>query len=187
MTRLRRVLVLLACLLVVGVLAGVSVLDPFHLRHAAWYTAGLVAVGLVLLTAVFGVAAPRGVLRWLGVLLGLILLGGWAFVVWTASTFTRDNAVVAEVDQAGRRLVTLEGSAFAVDPVYAVVLRAGGGPFEQESLVYQGLEEAPRPTARFVDDRTVEVRVGTACVYRSAVEDVTLDVSPVHRPIVLGC
>ena len=59
-SRLRRVLVLLACVLVVVVLAGVSVVDPFHLRQARWFTSGLITLALVLLTATLAVAAPRG-------------------------------------------------------------------------------------------------------------------------------
>ncbi len=183
MTRLWRVLVLLGCVLVVAVLAGVSVADPFHLRQARWFTAGLVGLGIALLAAAFAVAAPRGLLRRLAVVVGVLVLAAWVGLVGWASTLVRDSATVAEADRAGRRLLTLQG---VTVPTYAVVLRAGAGPLEQESLVYQGLPGAPEPTAAFVDDRTVEVHVAT-CVYRSAVEDVTLDVAPVHRPIVLGC
>lgn len=187
MTRLRRVLVLLALVVIVGVLAGVSVLDPFHLRHIAWFTAGLVALGILLLTALFAVLVPRGVARFLVVILGIVALGFWGVVVWTAGQVTAEGAVVAQTEQAGHRLVVLRGSGFTVDPVFAVVVRAGDGAFEQQSLVYQGLELAPQPEAHFVDARTVEIRVGMACIYRSSVEDFTLDVQPVHRPIVPGC
>lgn len=184
MTRLRRVLVLLACVLVMVALAGLSALDPIHLREARWFTAGFVALALALLTALFAVAVPRGPLRWLAVLLGAATVAGWAFAVGAASTLVRDSAVVAEADQAGRRLVILQGD--APGPVYAVVLRAGVGAFEQQSLVYQAPGPAPLPTVRFSDDRTVEVHVGS-CAYRSTVEDVTLDVEPVHHPLVTGC
>jgi len=186
-TRLRRVLVLLALVVVVGVSAGVSVLDPFHLRHIAWFTAGLVALAILLLTAFLAALAPRGVIRFLLVLLGVVALGFWGVVVWTAAQISAEGAVVGQTEQAGHRLLVLRGSGYTVDPVFAVVVRSGDGVFEQQSLVYQGLEQAPQPEAHFVDARTVEVRVGTACVYRSSVEDVTLDVQPVHRPIVPGC
>lgn len=184
MARLRRFLVLLACVLVVAVLAGVSALDPFHLRQARWYTAGFVALALVLLTALFAVVTPRGPLRWFALFVGVAVVIGWTFVVGAASTLVRDNGVVAEADQGGRRLLVLRGS--APDPVYAVVVRAGAGPFEQESLVYQAPAQTPVPTARFADDGAVAVQVGP-CAYRSTVEADTLDVEPVHRPLQLGC
>jgi hypothetical protein len=91
---------------------------------------------------------------------------GWGAFVYGASALSGGRQAVAEADDAGRRLVTLEGDG---RPAYAVVLRSGGGPFEQESLVYQGVAGAPAPTARFVDPGTVEVAVGT-CRYRSGVE-----------------
>ena len=183
MSRLRRVVVLLLCVLVVAVLAGVSVADPFHLRQARWFTAGLIALGLVLLTVMIAVAVPRGLLRWVTLVVGVAAVFGWAALVFGASTLAAGGRQVAEADDGGRRLVTIEGDSA---PVFAVVLRSGGGPFEQESLVYQGLAGAPRPDAHFVDARTVEVAVGT-CRYRSGVEDVTLAVAPVHHPLVAGC
>jgi hypothetical protein len=182
-SRLGRVVVLLLCVVVVAVLAGVSLADPFHLRQARWFTAGLIAVGLVLLTALLATAAPRGPLRWVTLVLGLAVVLGWGAFVYGASSLAGGGKPVAEADEAGRRLITLEGDS---GPAYAVVLRSGGGPFEQESLVYQGVAGAPAPTARFVDPGTVEVAVGT-CRYRSGVEAGTLAVSPVHRPLVLGC
>lgn len=184
MARLRRFLVLLACVLLVAGLAGVSALDPFHLRQARWFTAGLVALTLVLLTALFAVVTPRGPLRWFVLFVGVAAVIGWSFVVGTASTLVRDNGIVAEADQGGRRLLVLRG--FAPDPVYAVVVRAGAGPFEQESLVYQAPAQTPVPTARFADDGAVAVQVGP-CAYRSTVEAGTLDVEPVHRPLEVGC
>src|SRR5689334_15470298 len=185
-SRLGRVVVLLLCVVVVAVLAGVSLADPFHLRQARWFTAGLIAVGLVLLTTLLATAVPRGPLRWLTLVLGAAVVLGWGAFVYGASSLSGGGRPVAEagdVTDAGRRLVTLEGDS---GPAYAVVLRSGGGPFEQESLVYQGVAGAPAPTARFVDPGTVEVDVGT-CRYRSGVEAVTLAVSPVHRPLVAGC
>jgi hypothetical protein len=183
-SRLRRVVVLLLCVVVVAVLAGISLADPFHLRQARWFTAGLIAVALVLLTVLLGAGAPRGPLRWVALVVGVAAVLGWGAFVYGASTLTGDGGrQVAEADDSGRRLVTVEGTDAAV---YAVVLRSGGGPFEQESLVYQGVAGAPAPTARFVDPGTVEVAVGT-CRYTSGVEAVTLAVSPVHRPLVLGC
>ena len=186
-SRLRRVVVLLLCVVVVAVLVGVSLVDPFHLRQARWFTVGLIAVGLVLLTATFATAAPRGPLRWVALIVGVAAVLGWAALVYGASTLAAGGRPVAEADDAGRRLITLEGTNDVADAqAYAVVLRAGGGPFEQEALVYQGPAGAPTPTARFVDPHTVEVAVGT-CRYTSGVEAVTLAVEPVHRPLVLGC
>jgi len=181
--RLRRLVVLLLCVVVVAVLAGVSLADPFHLRQARWFTAGLIAVALALVTVLLATAAPRGPLRWVALVVGVAALLGWGGFVYGASALSGGGKQVAEADDAGRRLVTLEGDA---GPAYAVVLRSGGGPFEQESLVYQGVAGAPAPSARFVDPGTVEVAVGT-CRYRSGVEAVTLAVSPVHRPLVAGC
>jgi len=180
-SRLRRVVVLLLCVVVVAVLAGVSLADPFHLRQARWFTAGLIAVALVLLTVLLATAAPRGPLRVVALVVGAAAMLGWAALVYGASTLGGDGRPVAEADDAGRRLVTLQGA-----EAYAVVLRTGGGPFEQESLVYQGVAGAPATTARFVDQGTGDVAVGT-CHYRSGVEPVTLAVEPVHRPLVLGC
>jgi hypothetical protein len=182
-SRLRRILVLLLCVVVVVLLVGVSLVDPFHLRQARWFTSGLIAVGLILLTAMLGAATPRGPLRWVTVIVGAAALVGWAGLVYGASALAAGGKEVAEVDDAGRRLITVESNGASA---YAVVLRSGGGPFEQESLVYQGVAGAPAPTARFVDPGTVEVAVGT-CRYRSGVEAVTLAVDPVHRPLVLGC
>lgn len=182
-SRLRRVVVLLLCVLVVALLAGVSVLDPFHLRHARWFTAGFIALGLVLLTAALGAAVPRGWLRWLVTIVGVAALLGWAALVYGASTLNPSGKDVAETDGAGLRLVTVQSDG---EPAYALVLRSGGGPFEQESLVYQGLAGSPQPAGRIVDQADVEVAVGT-CRYVSKVEGVTMAVEPVHRPLVLGC
>jgi hypothetical protein len=182
-SRLRRVVVLLLCVLVVALLAGVSVVDPFHLRQARWFTAGFIALGLVLLTAGLATAAPRGGLRWLVMIVGVAALVGWGALVYGASTLNGPGREVAETDGAGLRLVTIQSDD---DPAYAVVLRSGGGPFEQESLVYQGLVGSPQPAARVVDRANVEVAVGT-CRYVSKVEGMTMAVEPVHRPLVLGC
>jgi len=182
-SRLRRVVVLLLCVVVIAVLVGLSLVDPFHLRQARWFTVGLIAVGLVVLTAAFATAAPRGPLRWVALVVGVAAVLGWAALVYGASTLAAGGRPVAEADDAGRRLITIAGDGAQS---YAVVLRAGGGPFEQEALVYQGPAGAPTPAARFVDPETVEVAVGT-CRYTSGVEAVTLAVEPVHRPLVLGC
>lgn len=184
MKRLRRIVVLAALTLIVAMLAVLAVADPFHLRYARWFTAGLVLVGIVLLTATLAVAVGRGVLRWLVVIVGGIAVLGWGALVGVANQLVSPNRQVSEVTDGGRRLIVLEGSAVAIDPVYAVVLRNGGGPFEQETVVYQGVEAAPAPAGvRFVDPDTVEVRMPGGCVYRSEVEAVTLAVDPVHRPL----
>ena len=39
MSTLRRSFVLLALTVIAALLAGLAVLDPFHLRHAAWFAA----------------------------------------------------------------------------------------------------------------------------------------------------
>ena len=185
--RLRRVLVLASLALVVGLLAGLAVADPFHLRHIRWFTAGLVLLTLLLLTAALTAAVPRGVLRVLVLVAGGVAALGWAALVWLATGLIGPIGEVSQVADGGRRLVVLEGSAVAIDPVFAVVLRSGDGPFEQESVVYQGVEDAPPPVGvRFVDADTVEVATGAGCLYRSQVEAVTLAVEPVHRPLQLG-
>jgi hypothetical protein len=186
-TRLRTTGVLILCAVVVGLLAALAVADPFHLRHARWFTSVLVGLALVLLTAAFAVAARRGFLRWLALLLGIVVILGWAGLVFGASRLLGPSREVSQVADGGRSLVILEGSAGAIEPVYAVVLRAGGGPFEQETVVYQGVEGSPPPLGvRFVDGDTVEVGTIGGCLYRSDVESVTLAVDPVHRPLLAG-
>ena len=122
-SRLRRVVVLLLCVVVVAVLAGVSLADPFHLRQARWFTAGLIAVALVLLTVLLATGAPRGPLRWVTLVVGVAAVLGWAGFVYGASALTGGSKPVAEADDAQRRLVTLEGDS---GRTYAVVLRSGG-------------------------------------------------------------
>lgn len=187
MTRVRSVVVLVLLVVVVGLLAGFSLADPFHLRYARWFTSGLVALALVLVTVALAVVARRGLLRGTVLLVGLVAVLGWVGFVLAATGLTGTNQEVARTAEAGRSLVVLEGTSFTIDPVYAVVLRSGGGPFEQESLVYQGVEGSPPPlAARFVDDSAVEVQTLAGCRYRSAVEPVTLAVDPVHRPLQPG-
>ena len=184
MKRLRRVIVLGALTVIVALLAVLAVSDPFHLRYARWFTAALVLVGIVLLTVTLAVAVGRGLLRWLVLVVGGIAVLGWCALVGVASQIVSPSREVSQVADGGRRLVVLEGSPVAIDPVYAVVVRDGGGPFEQETVVYQGVEAAPPPEGvEFVDGDTVEVRIRGGCVYRSDVETVTLAVDPVHRPL----
>jgi hypothetical protein len=182
--RLRRTVLLAALTVVVVMLAVLAVADPFHLRYARWFTAGFVLVGIVLLTATLAVVVGRGVMRWLVLIVGGVAVVGWCALVGVANQLVPTSRQVSEVADGGRRLIVLEGSAVAIDPVYAVVLREGGGPFEQETVVYQGVEAAPAPAqVRFVDPDTVEVRMPSGCVYRSEVEAMTLAVDPVHRPL----
>jgi hypothetical protein len=186
-TRLRAAIALLGLVVVVAVLAGLALLDPFHLRHARWFTAALVGLALVLLTALLAVVGRRGLLRGLVVLVGVVAVLGWGAFVYGASRLAGTNTEVLRVADGGRSLVVLQGTGSTVDPVYAVVLRAGGGPFEQESLVYQGAEGSPPPyLTQFVDARTVQVQTLAGCRYRSSVEDVTLAVDPVFRPLTRG-
>jgi hypothetical protein len=180
--RLRGALVLAACaVLVIGV-AGLALADPFHLRHIRWFTASAVLLAVLLVTATFAVLVPRGVLRLIVVVLGGLAALGWAGIVVLATHVTVENRTVGEVEDGGRRLV-VEAAQPDARPVYAVVVRSGSGVFEQESLVYQGVEAGPAPSGvRFVDGDTVEVRTGP-CVYRAKVEAVTLDVDPTYHTL----
>ena len=187
MARLRRVIVLVLCAVLTGGAAALSIADPFHLRHARWFTSGLILLTLLLLTAALAVLVRRGLLRALMLAVGGAVIIGWVGIVYFAAQLDGENRVVSEVADGNRRLLVVEGSPLAVDPVFAVVLRAGDGPFEQETLVYQGLPEMPPPSGvRFVDGGAIEVEVGASCRYRSAVETGTLAVQPVHRPLQLG-
>lgn len=185
--RLRSAAILTVCALLVGGLAVLSIADPFHLRHARWFTAGLVLVALVLITAAVAVLVRRGLARVLVLTLSGAVVLGWATLVWLTAQLTGPNREVSQVTDGDRRLVVLEGGAYSIDPMYAVVVRDGGGPFEQESVVYQGPEQALAPAGvRFVDSDTVEVRTSGGCLFRSEVEQLTLAVDPVHRPLRLG-
>jgi hypothetical protein len=185
--RLRRVATLALCALLASGLAVLAVADPFHLRHARWFTSGFVLLALLLGTAAFAVAVRRGFLRMLVLVVGGVAVLGWVALIVVATRLTVDNTVMSEVTEGRKRLLVVEGAPAALDPVYAVVVRAGSGPFEQESVVYQGREGGPKPeSVRFVDGDTVEVRVPGGCRYRSEVEAVTLAVHPVHRPLQAG-
>jgi hypothetical protein len=182
LSTLRRVLVLGALTVVAALLAGLAVLDPFHLRHAQWFTAGAVLLTIVLATVTITVAVKLYLARVLVLVLGGILALGWAAIAWLSIGLGDEGRPVSEVVSGGQRLVVLDGVAgFSPDPVSWVVLRAGDGPFEQESLVWEGLPEGGGPDEvafRGVDE--LEIRSGT-CVLVSRVEAVTLSVDPVHR------
>jgi hypothetical protein len=181
--RLRGALVLAACAVLAVVVAGVALADPFHLRYIRWFTASAVLLAVLLVTAMFAVLAPRGVLRLIVLVIGGLAALGWAGIVVLATHVIVENRTVAEVEGGGRRLVVVEAAPMAAGPIYAVVVRSGSGVFEQESVVYQGVESGVPPSdVRFVDSDSVEVRTGP-CVYRSEVEAVTLDVDPVYRPL----
>jgi hypothetical protein len=181
--RLRHSVVLAVCAVLAVGFAALAVVDPFHLRHARWFTAALVLLALVLVTAALAVAVGRGALRMLVLALGGVAVLGWVTVVGFATQLDAPSREVSEVADGGRRLVVLEAPAGPA-PVHAVVLRSGGGPFEQETVVYQGVAAGPVPEAvRFVDPDTVEVRTRGGCTYRSEVEAVTLAVDPVHHPL----
>jgi hypothetical protein len=181
--RLRSVLVLAACAVLVVVLAAVALADPFHLRHIRWFTASAVLLAVLLVTAAFAVLAPRGVVRIVVLSLGGVAALGWVGIVVLAMNVTVENRTVSEVEDGGRRLTVVEATPLASRPVYAVVIRSGDGVFEQETVVYQGVEAGPAPSdVRFVDADTVEVHTGP-CVYRSDVEAVTLAVDPVYRAL----
>lgn len=182
MTTLRRALVLGAFAVVAALLAGLAVLDPFHLRHVQWLVAGTVLLTLVLATAALAVAVRVYLLRVLVLVLGGILVVGLAAGVYLTSGFDDARSEVSEVASGDRRLVVLEGQAFTIDPAYRVVLRAGApGPFEQESVVWFGDPEGAGPDeVAFRGADEVEIRTG-GCVLVSRIEPVTLDVDPVHR------
>jgi hypothetical protein len=182
LSTLRRILVLGALTIIAALLAGLALLDPFHLRHASWFTAGAVLLTIVLATATLTVAVQLYVARLLVLVLGGILALGRALIAWFSIGLDDEGRPVTEVVSGGQRLVVLDGLAgFSPDPVTWVVLRAGDGPFEQETLVWQGLPERGGPDAatfRGVDE--LEIRTGT-CVLVSRVEPLTLSVDPVHR------
>jgi hypothetical protein len=181
--RLRGVLLLAACAVLVILVAGLAIADPFHMRHIRWFTASAVLLAVLLVTAAAAVLVPRGVLRVFVLGIGVVAALGWVAIVAVATRVTVENRTVSEVAEGGRRLVVVEGGLTAIDPVYAVVVRSGSGAFEQETVVYQGVEDGPVPAeVRFVDADTVEVRTGP-CVYRSEIEAVTLAVDPVYRPL----
>jgi len=180
MPRLRSAVILMALALVAVGLGGLSVMDPFHLRNARWFTAGAVLLAIVLVTVAFAVVVRRGLLRGLVLVVGTVAAVGWVVLVWLASQLIDDSVEVSATSAEDRQLVVLE--ARVIDPGYAVVVRAGSGLFAQESLVYQGLEGGPAPSARFVDPDTVEVTTPNGCTYSSEIEVATLEVSPVHRP-----
>ncbi len=186
MPRLRSAVILMALALVAVGLGGLAVADPFHLRYARWFTAGAVLVAIALVTAAFAVVARRGLVRGFVLVVGVVAMAGWLAVVWLAMQLQIGDREPMQVADGGRRLVVLEAYP-SIDASYAVVVRSGSGPFEQESLVYQGVAGAPGPSAvRFVDSDSVEVQVSGGCSYRSEIEGATLAVSPVHRPLQLG-
>ena len=183
MPRLRSAVILMGLALLAVGLGGLAVADPFHLRYAKWYTVGAVFLAIALVTAAFAVVARRGLLRGFVLVVGVVALAGWIVVVLLVMRVQVGNREVSEVDDGGRRLLVLQAYP-SLDPSYAVVVRAGSGPFEQESLVYQGVPDALAPVAiRFVDSGTVEVQAAGGCTYRSEIEGGTLAVSPVHRPL----
>lgn len=182
MSRLRRSLVLGALTFLVAVLAALAVADPFFLRHSTWFGSGLVLLTLVLATATLVVAVKVRFAQILLLVVGGSLALGWAFIAWFSIDLDDAGEDTDEVVSGDQRLVVVQGAPFAIDPIYRVVLRSGSGMFEQESLVWQGLEEGSVPDEvafRGVDE--VTVRAGS-CVYVSRVEAVTLAVEPVHRP-----
>lgn len=180
MTTLRRTLVLLALTVLAALLAGLAVADPFHLRHAPWFVAGTVLLLVLLATATLAVAVRVRPARVLVGVLGGILALAWTVIAVLAIDLRDEGRPVSEVVSGGQRLVVLDRPV-GIDPASAVVLRAGDGPFEQESPVWFGAAEGAAPDAvAFRGTDEVEVRVGS-CVLVSRVEPVTLAVDPVHR------
>jgi hypothetical protein len=171
-----------------GLLATLAILDPLHLRYAGWYTTALVMLTIVLATVAAASAVSGRLGRSLTAVAGVLVALAWSGMVWFAVQFAGDERVVEEVGSGRHQLVLVQGFAW-VDPIYTVRLRAGSGPFAQESLVWQGLAEGPAPTSvRFRDEETVEVVASEVCGYRSTFNSTTLEVDPVHRPLRLdGC
>lgn len=180
MSTVRRSLVFLALTVIAAILAGLAVLDPFHLRYAPRFVAGTVLLTLVLATITLAVAVKVYPLRVLVLVLGGIAALGWAVVAWLVIDLDDPRTVVSEVRSGDQRLTVLEGGAFALGPVHSVVLRAGDGPFAQESPVWLGAEDGSEPEVAFRGADEVEIRTGT-CVLVSRVEAGTLEVDPVHR------
>ena len=187
MSTLRRSLVLLVLTAVAALLAGLAVLDPFHLRWAPWFAAGTVLLTIVLATLALTVAVRLFAVRVLVLVVGGILAAGWAAVAVLAMGLEDEPRPVSEVVSGAQRLVVVEDPGFTIDgPAFRVLLRSGDGPFEQESDVWFGRAAGPAPDAvAFRGADEVEVRVGT-CVLVSQVEPVTLVVDPVHRAAA-GC
>lgn len=111
MTTVRRALVLGMFALLAALLAGLAVLDPFHLRHVQWFVAGTVVVTLVLVTAALVVAVTLYAVRVLVLVLGGILTLGWAAVAYLAIGLDDPRGVVTEVASGDRRLVVQIGRA----------------------------------------------------------------------------
>ena len=91
MPRLRSAVILMALALVAGGRGGLSVMDPFHLRNARWFTSGAVLLAIVLVTVAFAVVARRGLLRGLVVVVGAVAVVGWVVLVWLASQLVNDS------------------------------------------------------------------------------------------------
>lgn len=178
MSTVRRVLVLAALTVLAVLVAGLAVFDPFNLRYAQWFTAGAVLLVIVLATATLTVAVKIYLARLLVLVLGGILALGWAAIAWFSIGLDETGEPVSEVASGAQRLVVLTGNAsFSPDPLSWVVLRAGDGPFEQESLVWQGEPEGGGPDeVAFRGEDELEVRVGN-CVLTSRVEPLTLEIT----------
>jgi hypothetical protein len=188
--------VLAAVALVVLALTAFALADPFHLRLAAWY-AGVLGTLAVVLVTLWIVLWVRGLVRVLVGGAGLLVALVWVAFSWLAISFLPGEAVLREVPAppgSRVRLVLVQSGTLAADPiVYSVRVRAGSGPFEQDSPVWLGLSEGAAPTTfRFgvptAAGTVVEVVAGADCGYRSTVDEVTLSVDPVHSPLRLdGC
>lgn len=164
-------------------LAVLAVVDPFHLRHGAAYSAVLVLAALLLLTALAVRVLPGRLLTVASGVVGGFLVAAWLGLIALTLAFAGPQAeqVVATGGESGRvSLVLVRGHAFEAT-VFSVRLRAGGGPFAQESTVWQGLGDAP-PPARFVfsGPRAVATVSAGSCGDRSTFDRTTLTVDPVH-------
>jgi len=181
MTTLRRAVVLAAVAILAALLTGLAVLDPFHLRYAQWFVAATALATIVLVTLALAVAVRLYAVRVLVLVVGGVLAVGWGAVAYLAIGLDDARATVSEVVAGDRRLVVLEGEPFTIDPVFRVVLRAGSGPFEQETPVWLSEPEGAAPDeVSFRGADEVAVRTG-GCVLVSRIEPLTLLVDPVHR------
>ena len=177
---------LLIALIVCALLAGVAALGPFHLRYAPQYTGVLVLAALVLaLVSAIRMLRER-FLRTAAVAIVGLLLACWLGLIglWVAFAGLGPDTVVRDGGTSGRiHLLVVRARAFDA-PVFSVRLRTGGGPFAQETVVWEGLARGAAPTGlRFAADHTAEIVAAGQCGYRSTFDRVTLDARPVNRPI----
>lgn len=178
--RVRRAVILGGFAVLAVILAAVAVADPFNLRWAAWWTAGTVALALLLVTFALVALAPARILRTFLAVLGLVLTAGWVVAVlllvqWGGPAPADVRELAAD---GGLRAVLVTGQRDSPDSGPAVVVRSGSGPFEQQSLVWSGTSGTPEPDGAAFVDGMAEIQLGT-CSFAVPVEPVTLEAVPI--------